>query len=416
MSSQTDSSRPAVDVPDTSPDGNGSSPKAERPSPSPGGHAPEHDDLWYYARALKRRWKLITIVTVLVAGLSVWIALLLPDWYRSEARLLQPTDSGGMSSLIQSFAPEAAALLDEGGGDYTRYIAILTSRTVLSRTVDRFDLVEVYETEDTLDPYGEAILSLRGNTEFEIDLEYGYLSVSTLDKDPERAAAITNYLVGQLNDESTRLSSQSAREQRRFLGRRLDQAESDMDSVKTALQQFQESSGVVALEAQSEAFLTSLGPIQQRVAELEIQYEALRSQYGAENPQTVAAREARNAARQRMNEILSGSEALMPVDLDELPRLGRQYADLQQELLIQGEIIQLIRPLYEKAALDEQRDQSAVQVLDPAVAPVRKAKPTRSILCIVATLSGFALACAYVLALAWARFHGPQIATRLRTS
>ena len=106
----------------------------------------------------------------------------------------------------------------------------------------------------------------------------------------------------------------------------------------------------------------------------------------------------------------------MPVPMRRLPALGRQYATIEQELLTQAKIIEVVRPLFEQARLAERRDAKAVQVIDPASVPVRKAEPKRSTLVVVAALSAFILTAAFLLALALIRLKAPLIAEKLRTA
>ncbi|MEL7168783.1 MAG: hypothetical protein AAGN64_05490, partial [Bacteroidota bacterium] len=167
------------------------------------------------------------------------------------------------------------------------------------------------------------------------------------------------------------------------------------------------------LDVQVEAFLPSVADVQAQKAETEIQYRALERQLGADNPQTQAARSVRDAARAEVNRITNGGESLMPVSLADMPALGRQYALLRQELLIQAEIVEFIRPLYEQARMEERRAMDAVQVLDPAVPPERKAAPRRSILCLSAVVGAFLLVATYVLAQAWLRRNAGYLAARL---
>src|SRR5690606_3675327 len=130
----------------------------------------------------RRRWFLVAL-TFVAAVASVVISLLLPLWYQSESRVLLPEGGGGAFSLIDNLAPGAAALLGGGGaGEYTRYLSILTSRTVLERAVEAFDLERVYETTDSVDPRGDAIQTLKELMSFDVALDFDHLTVAVLDR------------------------------------------------------------------------------------------------------------------------------------------------------------------------------------------------------------------------------------------
>ena len=373
--------------------------------------------LWDTVGALYQRWKLITAVTIVAAVFSVAIALLLPKWYAAEARVLQPEGSAlsMLSGIAGSVGGGLGSLLGGSGGEYTRYLAILTSRSVLEDVVAEFDLVQVYEIEqDSEAPVFEAVEELRSNVEFEVNPEFLFLAVRAFDKDPERAAAMANYMVAALNEEHARLSSQSARQSRVFIEARLNDAQADLDSVRSAMQAFQEEHGVVELESQARAFMESVAELKGSVAQFEVRYQTLARQYGPDNPRVQAARDALAAARSQISGAIGGQDALLPVSMQALPALSRRYAELMQGQLTQVEILQTIYPIYEQARFQEESEAVAVQVVDEAVPPVLAARPSRRVIVVVVTLSAFLLAVMYVVAQSWWRQNYRTVSHRLQ--
>ncbi len=375
------------------------------------------DALWTMAAAVWRRRWWIAAFTVVAAGAAVAFALWLPNYYTSEARVMLPESGGSsMSSLIESVAPGASGLLGGGGGgDYTRYLAILTSRTVAERAVQRFGLVDVYETADKPAPLEAAITRFHKNTSFEVSLEYNHMSIGVRDRSPRLATAMANFLVDELNTENTRLSSESARERRVFVEQRLGEAEAALDSVRAEIQVFQERSGITEPEVQGQALMTAVTAASGAVAQADVYYQSQVALYGdsGENPDVAAARAALAAARGQLSQLTTGGSALLPVPLSELPRAGRQYARLQQEQLIQAQIIEFVRPMYEQAMFSERQTTSAVQVIDHAVVPVKKSDPKRSVIVLGITLSVLVLSVALVAGLALLRLGAPRAAARM---
>lgn len=376
------------------------------------------DTFWLVLNRLYRGRKVIIGVTAFVAVASVVISLLLPNWYRASARVLVPESQGGALSSILGNLPAGAAALFGGGpaGDYTRYLSILTSRTMLEAVVDSFDLVTVYETADSDFPREDAISMLEDNAEFEIDMEFDFLSISVLDRDPQRAADMANFFVRRLNVMNANLSTEGASNYRRSLERRYLEARAAMDSVLNATQEFQQAYGVFDLPTQTQAFFQQIGMLRQSMLEAEIQYEALRAQYGADNAQVRAMREVVDAANRKYSAALAGQERLLPVPQGSVPEVGREFVELEMERTIQRNILEVLGPLYEQARFQEERDLQAVQVVDEAIPPVKKAKPKRSIICILATLSAFFLSAGFVLVYEWWRRHHTTILQRLKSS
>src|SRR5690606_20173841 len=292
----------------------------------------------------------------------------------------------------------------------------LTSRTMLEAVVDSFDLVTVYETADSDFPREKAISMLEDNAEFEIDMEFDFLSISVLDRDPQRAADMANFFVRRLNVMNANLSTEGASNYRRSLERRYLEARAAMDSVLNATQEFQQAYGVFDLPTQTQAFFQQIGMLRQSMLEAEIQYEALRAQYGADNAQVRAMREVVDAANRKYSAALAGQERLLPVPQGSVPEVGREFVELEMERTIQRNILEVLGPLYEQARFQEERDLQAVQVDDEAIPPVKKAKPKRSIICILATLSAFFLSAGFVLVYEWWRRHHTTILQRLKSS
>ncbi len=382
-------------------------------------NAETRERLWWAAGTVYRHRWWIALVTVAVAAAAVALTLRMPNEYRAETRVLLPeSGSGGLlAGALSNLPPAAAALIGGGGGGgFTRYMAILTSPSTMASVVDQFDLVRVYDLSERAHPRQAAIDELRyKRAAFDVSLDYDYLGVSVLDEDPARAAQMANFFVERLNERHIEFQSSSAAENRAFLEGRLDQANADLDEAQGRLQTIQERSGVVEPTAQAEALFSSLALAQASVSTAEIQYQALLSQYGAENPDVQAARAGLEAARAQVARLRSGAEAGLP-GLSGLPGIQREYAGAMQDLTIQKAIIETVQPLYEQAALQEQREADAVQVLDPATPPTRKAEPRRSLLVIGATLSAFLVAVAIVLLLAVVRRGGPSMLARLRAA
>lgn len=389
------------------------------PSPEAEGWAtPElRRQLWWVAGTLYRwRWLLLAIV-VLAGALSVWYALSLNNRYRAETRVLLPEKGDAFGGILESVAPGASAILGgAGGAGYTRYLAILTSRTTMEEIVDEFDLVDVYETGDKANPRAEAVGELVENTGFFASLEYDYLAVTVLDENPDRAARMANRFVELLNRRHIEFNSGAANEDREFLSVRLEEAQLALDSAQAELQAFQERNGVIEIEAQSSALMTAIGEARGRVAEAEVQYDALRSQYGEENPDVQTARAGLESARASLRSLQDGGEAVMPVPIRNLPAVGRRYAQIFQELTTQQQIVAALRPMYEQAVLSERRDADAVQVLDEAVPPSKKAEPRRSILVLSMTVAAGVLSALLVLFVAWWRQRKGALVEKLQAA
>ena len=148
----------------------------------------------------------LVIVFVVTAILSVTISLLMPVWYKSTARLMPPESSGlggGLTSTLSNLSPTASRLLgsSSSSNNYDRYLAVLTSDSIMDTVIEEFDLMTIYKTENHRWPWYETRRKLRKNFEFHIDEKYDYLLVSVEDRDRELSGDRDN---PQKRDEETR--------------------------------------------------------------------------------------------------------------------------------------------------------------------------------------------------------------------
>lgn len=384
------------------------------------GRAPgASEGLWLAAGALFRgRWFIVAFTT-LVAIAAVVLSLMMPNWYAASARVLPPEASGAnplTAALMRNAGSAASALLGGVSSDYARYLAILSSRRVLESVVEEFDLERVYEVEAKRAPREQALRRLVRNVSFPVDEDYEFLSIVVYDQDPRRAANMANFLVRQLNEVNIELASQSASTYRDFIEARYEEAQLALDSVMTAAQNFQRRYGILNLDVQTQAYFTQMAELRGRATAAEIQAEALRTQYGSENEEVRMLEQAAASTRARIAQMLAGGEATLPIAQGEMANVSRQYLDIQREATVQGQILEVVQPLLEQARFEEEKRVEAVQVVDEAVPPALKAKPRRSTLVIMATLSGFLVACLFVMLRASWRRHAPLVAARLRAS
>ncbi|HEX7069843.1 MAG TPA: GNVR domain-containing protein, partial [Rhodothermales bacterium] len=142
--------------------------------------------------------------------------------------------------------------------------------------------------------------------------------------------------------------------------------------------------------------------------------ETALAQFGPENPQVAALRDAVRAAQRQYQAALAGQEKLMPIPTSEVPTMARAYVDLERERMIQTRILEVIAPLLEQARMDELREVEAVQIVDAAEPPVKKSAPHRTIIVLATALSAFLLAAFYVLAKEWWRRNHVVVSARLR--
>jgi uncharacterized protein involved in exopolysaccharide biosynthesis len=331
------------------------------------------------------------LLTTLCAGV---VALVLPKWYKSTASVFpaEQTDLlgglDGVSNLVKSFSASKKLGPLGGPSEVDRYIAILKSSTVLAAVVDSFKLVQVYDYDGSSYKMEKTVKDLVSNTELEVQDE-GNLTISVLDKDPSRAAAMANYYVDLLNTTNTELKIQNARGNRIFIEQRYKKNLDDIRRAEEAMKAFQLKNGVIAMPEQTEASIKAGAEVAAMLATKEVELAVLRRTMSADHPSVKAAEIEIDEIRRKMREMSAGTsgsseEMKIFVPFRQAPELGVQYIRLYREAEIQYKILQFLTPLYEQSKVEEQRNTPSVVVLDRAFPAERKAKPKISLYALLA--------------------------------
>jgi len=190
----------------------------------------------YFRVVLKYRWMVLSICAIAVVTTSI-LSLSSPKMYSASATLAPPIEnvqqrarpglewgfgfSGSMIANIMG-VPNFAGL----------YIGLLGSRVVEDAIIDRLDLLQVYGTESRY----LARENLRGSTTITIvDNITNIIRITVKDTDPNRAAAIANAYVDELDRQSKRLSARQAMNQRLFLENRLKEIQGKLSNFDDIL-------------------------------------------------------------------------------------------------------------------------------------------------------------------------------------
>lgn len=339
---------------------------------------------------LVRNKRLILGVCAATLVLTTVITLLIPNIYTATARILPPqqeksslgTLMGGMSDLA------VLAGLSVGGGSGDLYVGMLQSRTVADAIIDRFDLMSVYSEKYRVHTYEE----LKEHAAIALGKKDGIITISVEDKDPQRAAAMANAFVEEIKRLNVRLNLSSAGRERAFLEERLVLVKEDLRRTEETLKKFQEENRAIKIDDQATAMIESISRLRAELASKEVEVGVLLTYQTEQNSQVKALREAISQikAQLRRLEQAPGGQALAEdrfISTSEVPALGVQYARLLRDFKIQETLFELLTKQFEVAKVSEAKATSTIQVIDEAVVPDRKSKPTRSLIVFLATLA-----------------------------
>jgi capsule polysaccharide export protein KpsE/RkpR len=103
---------------------------------------------------------------------------------------------------------------------------------------------------------------LAEHTAISVDRKSQIISVTVTDRSPQRAAAMSQAYVEELNNLVTELSTSSARRERIFLEERLQSVNKDLESAEKEFSQFSSKNAAIDIKAQGVAMVDAAAALQ----------------------------------------------------------------------------------------------------------------------------------------------------------
>ena len=362
-------------------------------------------DLFELFHAVWKRKKFIFLVTFIFACASLAYSLYLPFIYRAECRFVPPS-SGGQGGRLAALAAQYGGIASMMGVNLSgkattggMLLGIMKGDTVVDAIMDKFNLMEENEWEYRINAR-KAVLE---NLEAKEEVDSGIVSVAYLDEDPNRAADIANAFVDELRRKLLDISIEDAQQSRIFYENQLMQAQKELTDAEDAMIRYQQSTGVIVPTQQASALLGSINSLRARIANKNIDIASLSLYTTEDNPRLKLAQTELESMQKELRQLEAEQQRTTgrkssEVSAGEIPELGVEYQRYYRAVTIAGAKYQLMLRQYDSAKLAEASDLSTITIIDPAMPPDYKYKPSRARICILGTFfGGFLASC-------WAAF------------
>lgn len=366
---------------------------------------------------------------------STLIAFLIPKSFTSTAQLMPPdAQSSSGLAMMAAMASKVGTGLGSVAGDLlgmkstgALFIGVLRSQTAQDRLVQEFGLQKTYALLGKKS-LTDARTELDENTSISEDRKSGIISISVTDHDKNRAAAIANAYVNELNALVAELSTSAAHRERVFLEGRLKLAKSDLDDASSQLAQFSSKNNTLDIQTEGKAMLDAAGTLAGQLIAAQSELEGLRQIYTDNNPR-VRSWNARVSELRKQLDKLGGTQGnAVPADggnrstamaadppqsngvvssakvgdipfptIRNLPLLGAKYGDYYRRAKIQETVFEMLTEQYELAKVEEAKETPSVKVLDPAQVPEKKSFPPRLLIMFLGTFLAFSMSVVWVL-------------------
>lgn len=346
-------------------------------------HEPVTTMNFYDLVLLLARWRKAFIFNVLVAMvISSVIVLVVPKWYKAQTVILPPAGGGG--ALPSFLSKDLAGVATSFGLDMPTeeiYQTVLGSRTLKQKLIDRFELRKVYKVQGDAAP--ELVMKALEKHYTVLTRDDGAIEITVEDQSPERAAAMANGAVDELDYVYRSITSNTARNNRLFVKKRIDEINDSLKTLQDSLLLFQETYRAVSLSDQISAMIDAAAQLKGQQMATDIQRDVMKLSLGDHHPAVENLSATSKALGQRYEDVLTGKQGELFLNLTELPTISRHYAELLRAIRIQNTVLEFIYPQYENARIQEGRETANVQILDRAVVPIRKSKPPRTIIVLI---------------------------------
>lgn len=338
-------------------------------------------------------------------ALGTLLALVLPKQFQSTVQLMPPDSQSSSGAMLAALTAKAGSGIGAMAGDLLAgnstgalFVGILHSRTLEDRLVQRFELKKVYGTKLEEDARNR----LSNNTGVYEDHKSGIISLTVIDRDPARAAAIAQAYTEELDRLVSDLSTSAAHRERVFLEERLKVVKKELDQASGEFSQFASKNTAINIPEQGKAMVEAAATLQGHLIAAESELKGLEEIY-TENNVRVRSVQARVSELRRQLEKLDGDSAppqpgARPLDpsayptIRQLPLLGVTYADLLRRTKIQEAVYETLTQQYELAKVQEAKETPSVKVLDSASLPEREVFPPRLLIVFWGALLGLAAA------------------------
>jgi uncharacterized protein involved in exopolysaccharide biosynthesis len=410
-------------------------PEFDRPDISvpirqPGYESPQEPERGFIAaQTLWEHKSFLLTVTVRAMLVFLILALVLPATYDSKTELMPPDPQSATASMLAAFAGGALGGGGESGGSGggggalgmaadmlglkssgALFISILKSDAALDDLINRFDLRKAY----WVSTYKQARKKLASRTTIDEDKKSGVITIIVSDRNKERATALAQAYLDELNKMVATLNTSAAHRERVFLEGRLVVVKQELDASSKDLSEYSSQHSTLDLKEQSRAMLEAAATLQGQLIAAQSELRGLEQIYTPYNVRVKTVR-ARIDELQHQLEKLGGAPTTPEPDLDseelypsikQLPLVGLTYADLFRRVKINETVYEVLRREYELARVQEAKEIPVVKVLVPAEFPEKRSGPPRPLIFFGGIVLSLLLGCAWVLGKdAWAKTH-----------
>lgn len=354
-------------------------------------------DLRIVLLAIKDSWRLIAAAGTASACLFFAASFLIHNTYRATALILPPEQSGsslGMLSALSGGASLPSGALASLGikNQIDLYVALMSTPSVEDAVIAQFNLQSLYKCAHL----SQARKKFESNLLIKPDEKSGLISISVVDRDPNRAAQMANAIIAAYDALSGHLAITDAARRRAFFERQLGDTKQNLAKAEDNLRDTIKRTGIMEPEGNARAMIGYQEQLRAQITAKNAELQSMRTYLADENPQVQAAQRERNSLESQASALNnSGGDVSNSKSMASDASLA--YTRALREVRYNEALFELMMKNLELAKLDEAREGNLVQIVEAAQPPDMKYAPHRSIFMTGGALLGLLLSSAWVL-------------------
>jgi uncharacterized protein involved in exopolysaccharide biosynthesis len=349
--------------------------------------------LFDYLDFLVKRKELVLAVffsSFVVAYLLIFF--LVEEQYEATAMLIPRSDdmSSAVTGLLRATKglPFGLGSKSSARSDIDLYNTVIFSRSMMEDVIGKFGLLQAYRLDTTTADHMELAVKRLKREVLTKETEESAFQIVVRAGTRQRSADMVNYIIRRMNERIIDLNTQRSRDNREFLGHRVEDISATLRAAEDSLRTYQERTGLLDAKTQLQGIITANTTLETELEAKKLQESIMERMYDKESPQVKELRMQIEEYEKRLGALRSQSEPGSPLlALRKLPLTAVEFLRRYREVEINNLLLEYVLPLYEQAKIEEKKDYPVLQIIDQAVPPARKSYPPRTVFALIGSFS-----------------------------
>lgn len=333
----------------------------------------------------KRYLKVILLNFIGITIIAFIYALTMTKYYKAEV-VFMPQSKGG-SGLLSIIGGSMGA--DVIGGSFLskrQYSSLLDSRELREELIQKFDLINYYENDNMPNPIDYTLKGLKENILIAEKEEGGLgitdvisTSVQVIDKDPEMAADMANYLYTLLEKKVISLNNKEYSNVMDFMSVQIEDCKSKLDTARILKKEFQKNQHIYSIPEQLSMVIQSYALSKSEILAIEKELSFLKNVHSQDYSKIKQLKVKKRSLERILKNLETSKKNDIFLGLTKSIDIQNDFVDLSRNVETYEQLLSILEQQMEQARIKSLKNYSPFYLVDKARAPEYKFKPKRAI-------------------------------------